>query len=66
MRAVAGSIVCVVRFAVLFGVCLSCHFEFCGSERDAGIFADAERVELLWAKSFKLTFKICVYRGFFG
>lgn len=36
------------------------------SEVKAGVFADAERVELLCAESFKLTSKICIYGGLFG
>lgn len=35
-------------------------------EHDAGVFADAERVELLCVESFKLTSEIYIYSGFFG
>ena len=36
------------------------------ADRDTGVFADAERVKLLRAESFKLASMICIYGGFFG
>jgi hypothetical protein len=36
------------------------------ADRDAGVFADAERVKLLSAESFKLASMIDIYGGFFG